>query len=168
MGTEGFIFRTIRQDEMDQALRIEHQCFPPNEACSERHMKQRILEAQELFFVVEDPESEQIVGFLNGIATEEACFRDEFFTDASIHDPNGRNIMLLSLAVLPEYQMRGLARALVSHYLEHAQQEGRKKVFLTCLDEKVAMYQKFGFQDLGMADSAWGGEAWHEMYVDLG
>jgi hypothetical protein len=34
---------------------------------------------------------------------------------------------------------------------------------LTCLDEKVEMYRKMGFVDLGISGSTWGGEAWHEM-----
>ena len=34
---------------------------------------------------------------------------------------------------------------------------------LTCLESKVEMYKKLGFVDQGMADSTWGGEAWHEM-----
>ena len=36
-------------------------------------------------------------------------------------------------------------------------------VLLTCLDSKVEMYQKMGFEDMGIADSTWGGSQWHEM-----
>ena len=39
---ERFEFRDIRQEEADQAVLIEKICFPPNEACSEKHMKERI------------------------------------------------------------------------------------------------------------------------------
>ena len=34
---------------------------------------------------------------------------------------------------------------------------------LTCLEEKVGMYEKMGFKDQGMSQSSWGGESWHEM-----
>ena len=27
----------------------------------------------------------------------------------------------------------------------------------------IEMYKRFGFVDLGMSDSVWGGEEWHEM-----
>lgn len=40
---------------------------------------------------------------------------------------------------------------------------GRKEIILTCLESKVAMYEKFGFKDKGIAQSTWGGEEWHEM-----
>ena len=48
-------------------------------------------------------------------------------------------------------------------YLAIQKERGKTKVLLTCLDAKVEMYKKMGFQDDGMADSSWGGEAWHEM-----
>ena len=34
--------------------------------------------------------------------------------------------------------------------------------------EKVKMYEKFGFTDLGQANSTWGGEAWHAMSIEIG
>ena len=46
---------------------------------------------------------------------------------------------------------------------QREEEKGRKEIVLTCLDEKVEMYKKFGFVDLGMSDSVWGGEEWHEM-----
>ena len=51
-----------------------------------------------------DKENGRLAGFLNGIATDEWSFRDEFFSDASLHRPAGKNIMLLGLAVLPQYR----------------------------------------------------------------
>lgn len=160
---ERFAFRAIRQEEAPQAVAIEQICFPPHEACSEKHIKERIAAAAEFFLVAEDRQSGKIAGFLNGIATNEARFRDEFFTDIRLHDADGAHIMVLGLDVLPEYRMQGLGRALVSEYLRKEQEKGRKMVVLTCLEEKVGMYQKFGFTDLGMSASVWGGEAWHEM-----
>lgn len=162
-----FEFRNIKPDEADQSVEIEQICFPPNEACSEKSMKERIAAAPELFLVAVDKKTGKIAGFLNGIATDESAFRDEFFTDISLHHPEGKNIMLLGLDVRPEYRRQGLARAIVKKYLQREQEKGRQVVFLTCLQGKVAMYQKFGFTDLGLANSTWGGEEWHEMSYTL-
>ena len=104
---QSFIFRNIKQNETDQVNTIEQICFPPNEACSEKSMVERIRAAEELFLVAVDEKTGKIAGFLNGIATDESSFRDEFFTDAGLHDPQGKNIMLLGLDVLPEYQRQG-------------------------------------------------------------
>lgn len=164
---ERFEFRNIRPEEAAQAAEIERICFPPNEACSEKNMNDRVRDIPDLFLVVEDKETGKLAGFLNGLATNEPRLKDEFFTDASLHDPNGKNIMLLGLDVLPEYRKQGLARQLVATYLKREKEKGRSEVILTCLDAKVEMYEKFGFKDLGISDSSWGGEEWHEMSVVL-
>ena len=161
---ERFAFRNIKQEETEQAVEIEQICFPPNEACSEKNMKDRIAAVPELFLVAIDKETGKLAGFLNGIATNEYAFRDEFFTDAGLHDPEGKNIMLLGLDVLPEYRRQGLGRELVYQYLRREREKNRRMVFLTCLKSKVKMYKKFGFMDRGIADSTWGGEEWYEIW----
>lgn len=165
---ERFEFRSIHQDEADQAVAIEQICFPPNEACSEDNMKERIAKAPELFLVAVDKESGKIAGFLNGLATNEYTFRDEFFTNANLYEPDGKNIMLLGLDVLPEYRRQGLGRELVDQYLRRERKINRRILILTCLQSKVEMYKKMGFRDEGIADSSWGGEEWHEMSQIIG
>ena len=91
---------------------------------------------------------------------------DVFFR-TEVHEADGRNIMLLGLDVLPEYRCQGLARELMRQYLEREKQKGRKRVVLTCLPDKVRMYEKFGFEDHGIGESVWGGEAWYEMSIIL-
>ena len=164
---ERFEFRNVKAEEADQAIEIENICFPPNEACSPKSMTERVSRAQETFLVAVDKETGKIAGFLNGIATDEEAFRDEFFTDITLHNRQGKNIMLLGLDVLPEYRSQGLARELVRRYLEREWGRGRKEIILTCLESKVAMYEKFGFKDKGIAQSTWGGEEWHEMSVRI-
>ena len=161
--TQKFEFRNIRPEETDQAVMIEQICFPPNEACSEAHMRERIEKAPELFLVAEEKESGKIAGFLNGLSTNEETFRDEFFTDADLYEPEGKNVMLLGLDVLPEYRGQGLARELVGQYRMRERKNGRDALILTCLQAKVEMYKGMGFCDRGIANSSWGGEQWHEM-----
>lgn len=164
---EKYKFRNIRLEEIGQTAEIESICFPPNEACTYEHMEPRVKKAPDLFLVAEDKATGKIAGFLNGLATDREHLTDEFFTDAELHDPKGANIMLLGLDVLPEHQHQGLARELMEQYKEREKAKGRKKLILTCLPDKVAMYEKFGFEDHGIGDSVWGGEAWHEMSVKL-
>ena len=162
-----FEFRKIRQDEIEQAVEIEQICFPPHEACSRQHMTERIKAAPELFLVAVDKESGRIAGFLNGLSTNETIFRDEFFTDAELYEPDGAHIMLLGLDVLPQYRRKGLATEIVRRYAQEEAGKGRKSLILTCLQEKVGMYEKMGFKDNGIANSTWGGEEWHEMSIQL-
>ncbi|HIQ75281.1 MAG TPA: GNAT family N-acetyltransferase [Candidatus Cottocaccamicrobium excrementipullorum] len=158
-----YTFRSIRPDEGYQAAEIERICFPPQEACTQERMLKRVSAAPELFLTAEEKSTGRLAGFLNGIATDEEVFRDEFFTDIQLHNPKGRNVMLLGLDVLPQHRGQGLASMLMEQYLGKEQRKGRKKIFLTCLPDKVKMYEKMGFKDHGLADSSWGGEQWHEM-----
>lgn len=160
---EKYIFRIIRQDEAEQAAVIEHICFPPNEACSRQMMLARIATVPEQFLVAEDKETGKIAGFLTGIATNEDSFRDEFFSDANLHDSAGSNLMILGLNVLPEYRGQGLARELMREYCCRESENGRERMVLTCLPSKIKMYEKMGFRDDGISKSTWGGEQWHEM-----
>ena len=160
---EKYEFRNIRRDEIEQAVKIEAICFPPNEACSAKSMRERVANAPETFMVAVDKETGKVAGFLNGVATDEAVFRDEFFTDSTLHNPEGRNIMLLGLDVLPEYRHQGLAREIMTQYVEREQKRGRECLYLTCLDNKVEMYKKMDYTDNGISGSAWGGEEWHDM-----
>lgn len=162
-----FEFRAIRRDEADEAVAIEQICFPPNEACSERHMKERIERVPELFLVAFDSRAGRIAGFFNGIATNETAFRDEFFTDASLHEPDGESVMLLGLDVRPEYRGKGLARAIVAQYAKRERENGRKALVLTCHEEKIGMYERMGFRSRGISASVWGGEQWYEMSYAL-
>lgn len=164
---ERFLFRNILPEEADQAALIEKICFPPNEACSETMMKERVAAAPEMFLVAVDRESGKIAGFINGLSTDESALRDEFFTNAGLHDPTGKNVMVLGLDVLPEYRGQGLAREIVSRYLAGEKEKGRSKVILTCLESKVEMYEKMGFQNDGISGSVWGGEQWYEMSCTL-
>ena len=148
-----FEFRDIRPDEAGQAAEIEQVCFPPNEACTERMMHERVAAIPDLFLVAVDRETGKLAGFLNGLATDEQVFKDEFFMDAGLH----------GLDVLPEYRGQGLAGEIMRQYKRREARRGRKRLILTCLGNKVRMYEKMGFRNHGISGSGWGGEEWHEM-----
>ena len=162
-----FLLREILPEEIEQAIAIEQICFPPHEACSPASMRERIAEAPEVFLVAVDREAGKLAGFLNGIATRERAFRDAFFTDAKLHDRLGDTVMLLGLDVLPQYRRQGLAKAIVDCYLARERERGRKKVILTCLAEKVGMYERMGFHNEGISESVWGAAQWYEMSYAL-
>ena len=92
--TDNFEFRSIHPDEVEQAIAIEQICFPPNEACSPKAMTERIAKVPQLFLVAIDKSTGKLAGFLNGVATDEEKFRDEFFTDIDLCDENGKNVRL--------------------------------------------------------------------------
>ena len=92
---ERFEIRPIWQEEAEEAAEIERLCLPPTEACTREMMVQRVRKAPELFMVAVEKETGKIAGFLNGLATGERVFRDAFFTDPGLYEPEGENVMLL-------------------------------------------------------------------------
>lgn len=159
----GIIMRAVRGEDAERAAEIEAVCFPPSEACTLPIMRERVRLAGDCFIAATVSETGEMVGFVNGLCTDEETLRDELFTDTSLHDPNGKNIMICSVAVLPEYRLQGIAREMMREFLRIQKLMGRKKAILTCVPEKVGMYSKFGFTDRGDSESTWGGEKWHEM-----
>lgn len=58
---------------------------------------------------------------------------------------------------------QGLARELMMRYLDREQKRGRERAILTCVDEKVEMYRRMGFEYIGISASVLGDEKWNEM-----
>ncbi len=160
---ERFIIREIHTEESFQAAQIEKACFAPHEACSEKMIQERIYKAADLFLVAIDQNSGNMIGFINGISTDEDEFRDEFFDHAELHDPNGKNMMILGFCVLPMYQKQGIGKTLMYAFMRREFDKKRESLILTCAKSKIRMYEKFGFQNRGISHSTWGGEQWYEM-----
>lgn len=162
-----FEFRAIRPEEAEEAAAMEEICFPPNEVVCREDMIARIEAAPEMFLVAVDNEKNCLAGLLTGLSTDEDIFRDEFFSDPSLYDPDGKNVMLLGLEVIPEYRNQGIASALMNQYKTRSREKGRKALYLTCLDNMVPVYERMGFADMGESASSFGGEKWHDMKCDL-
>ncbi len=164
---EKYAFRSVLPEEAEQTARIEQICFPPNEACSREHMLQRVSMWPDMFLAAVDRDTGLIAGFVNGLSAAEPVFRDEFFTDPSLHRPDGRSLMILGLDVLPGHRRQGLGTELMKRFLGMARERGTREAILTCHEEKVEMYRKMGYADLGLSASQWGGVRWHEMICRL-
>ena len=74
--SERYEFRNIKQNEAEEAAEIERICFPPNEACSKKHMKDRVAGIADLFLVAIDKENGKMAGFLNGLATDDEILKE--------------------------------------------------------------------------------------------
>ena len=57
--------------------------------------------------------------------------------------PHGRDVHeLASIAVAPDHQGKGIARAIIEHLLE----DSPRPLYLTCRSRLEPLYEKFGFQ----------------------
>ena len=164
---ERYQFRQIRPEEGVQAAEMDRICFPPEEAKPMKIMCEYAEKIPEQFLVAVDRKTGKVAGFLCGIGSDEKGFSDAFFTDTRLHDPAAQTEYLLGLDILPEYRRQGLARELLRLYGIWSQVRGRHRMVLTAHEEKVGMYEKLGFKDLGISGSTWGGGIWHEMECRL-
>ena len=105
------------------------------------------------------------IGFIDGFVTDDEILTDEMFADASMHNPDGAWQMIFGLNTMPAYRNRGVGGQLIEAFIELAKEENRKGVILTCKEEKIHYYAKFGFVNEGESVSDHGGAKWYQMRV---
>ena len=84
------------------------------------------------------------------------------------HREDGRTICIHSLAVLPEYQRRGLGKTLMKSYLQRMESHGvADRAALIAHKELIPYYEALGFQNLGESEAQFGGGGWYDMVREL-
>ena len=157
--------RNVTAHDLDACYRVEWRCFPPSQAAPRERIEKRIKVFPEGFFVAELDGS--IIGFVNGSSTDKEDVTDQAFKEMADHDPSGKNIVIIALAVDPEYQKRGIARKLVLRFIEESERMEKQKVMLICKPDLVDYYRTYGFIDAGESASTYGGAKWHDMVLPL-
>lgn len=157
--------RKVKPEDLDAITRVEAVCFPEAEAAPRESFRQRISTFPDSFFVAE--KDGEIIGFINGCATDSRVIFDEMFADASHHREDGIYQSIFGLDVIPEYQHQGLASRLMEHLIEDAREKGRKGLTLTCKDRLIGFYERFGYKNLGLSQSVHGGAVWYDMILEF-
>ena len=157
--------RTATSADLAAVVQIEAECFPAAEAATELSFARRLALYPNHFWVMMD--GKQLVGFVNGMATDEPDLRDEMYDDAALHNENGAWQMIFGVDVAPVYQHRGCASYLLRRVILDSTIAGRKGIVLTCKERLVGFYSRLGFMDEGMSASTHGNVAWHQMRLTL-
>lgn len=160
-----FLIREVCLKDLDQVTAVEAICFPAAEAAARGSFKERIAAFPESFFVAEA--DERIIGFINGCSTDSQVIYDELFHNTQGHRPDGKNLAVFGLDVVPEYRKQGIAIALMENFIKVAKNNGKEKVILTCKEQLICYYESFGFKNDGVSNSAHGGAQWFDMTLLL-
>lgn len=147
--------------DLDAVAAVEAECFPAAEAATKAQFRKRLGAYGGHFLLLWD--ESQLVGFIDGMVTEEKDLTDAMYEDASFHREDGSWQMIFGLNTIPARRRQGLAAQLMRAFIEEARQEHRLGVVLTCKDRLIHYYAKFGFQDEGISGSEHGGVVWHQM-----
>ncbi len=155
--------RTAVPEDLPAIIQIESACFPAAEAASAASLSARVAAYPDHFWVLLDGGA--MVGFVNGLVTDEPDLRDEMYGDASLHDEGGAWQMIFGVDTIPAYRRQGCAGRLLRHVVGVAKAQGRRGVVLTCKEALVQYYAKFGFVDEGISRSTHGDVVWRQMRV---
>ncbi|EHK23075.1 uncharacterized protein TRIVIDRAFT_222335 [Trichoderma virens Gv29-8] len=84
------------------------------------------------------------------------------------HKANGRTIALHALAVSPDYQRRGLGKALMRSYIKLMKETNRgDRISILAHDHLIPYYESLGFRNLGRSDCKYAGEVWNDLECEL-
>lgn len=159
------IIRHVLPKDLEECFTIETSGFPPEEAATRETIQRRIDTYPKGFLVAE--KEGKVVGILNSAATHKDDISDEELKQLIGHDPDGKNMVVFALAVLPEYRKQGIANQLMSVFAEEARQRGKQTILLMCKQHLIAYYERMGFSHGGLSKSTHGGAEWHEMRLAL-
>jgi ribosomal protein S18 acetylase RimI-like enzyme len=157
--------RNVAEHDLEACYAVESRCFLPPEAASKANIEKRIKIFPQGFLVAELDDT--VIGHINSGSTHKQDITDEAFKDLVGHDSDGHNIVIFSLAVLPEFQKRGIAKHLMLRFIEESRRLGKEKIMLICKSDLIAYYQQYGFIYAGESASTHGGFKWHEMFLPL-
>ena len=160
-GTQEMMIRKATIGDLAAVTAVEAECFPAAEAADEKAFQGRLSSYPEHFWLLFD--QEKMVGFVNGMVTDEPDLTDEMYEKADMHNPDGKWQMIFGVNTIPSYRRRGCAEKLLRQAIADAKEQGREGLVLTCKDKLVHYYAKFGFVNEGVSKSVHGGAVWYQM-----
>lgn len=153
--------RKATMADLKKIAEVEAICFPEAEAATEQSLRKRLEAFADCFWLLEDEDT--LVGFVNGMITDQEHLTDEMYENSKLHDADGKWQMIFGVDTIPEYRRGGCAEMVLRKVIEDTKNAGRLGIVLTCKDRLVHYYARFGFVDEGISDSEHGGVVWHEM-----
>ncbi len=158
---DSLAIRYVRKEDLDNCYAVEISCFAPSAAATKDRIKLRIETFPQGFLVAEI--NGKIVGMINSSSINEESLADEALTQMANFVPDGKNVVVFSLCVLPEFRGKEISRRLLETFIELSKKLGKKKILLLCKENLIKYYEKFGFTCLGKSKSQHGGFEYYEM-----
>lgn len=153
--------RMATMNDLDEITSVEAECFPSAEAASREEFAERIEAYGTHFWLM--CESDRIIAFVDGMVTDENNLTDEMYERADLHNETGAWQMIFGVNTLPGYRRHGYAEKLLRYAINDARAQDREGLVLTCKEELIHYYEKFGFRNEGISGSVHGGVTWYQM-----
>lgn len=153
--------RTASLQDLDAIAAVEAVCFPPAEAADKDSLRRRLTVYPDHFWLLW--ENDTLVGFVNGMVTQDPDLKDEMYNNADLHEETGPWQMIFGVDTIPAYRRQGCAALLLNRAISDAKAQGRKGLVLTCKEALLHYYAKFGFVNEGISQSVHGNVRWYQM-----
>lgn len=177
--------RKATMADLEAITAVEAECFPVAEAATREDFAKRLAVYPDHFWLLVEPDKaavddavtdssndnekvqreveNRIIGFVNGMVTDEPDLADEMYENASLHKEDGKWQMIFGVNTIPEYRRRGYAELVLKRVIEDARNQGREGLVLTCKDKLLHYYGKLGFVNEGVSKSVHGNVVWYQM-----
>ena len=153
--------RNATIEDVEAVTAVEALCFPAAEAASKQEFIERLSAYPDSFWLLFD--GEKLVGFVDGMVTDDPDLTDEMYEKADLHDPDGKWQMIFGVNTIPSYRRQGCAAMLLRQAIADTKERGKEGLVLTCKDKLIHYYAKFGFENEGVSESVHGGAVWYQM-----
>lgn len=147
------MIRKGKADDAADLADVETACFPPAEAATAEEIAARLSVYPSHFFLLYADGI--LTGFIDGMVTNEKDLRDEMYADASSMMKRGLadDIRAEHTPILSEtWSCRPPHRS----HERRREKQGREGIVLTCKEELIHYYAKFGFENEGKSNSSHG------------
>lgn len=152
-------------NDLDALANIEAASYPAAEGASRESIKARIEHFPDCFWIIEN--DGEILSFINGMLTDRADLTDDMYDDPSMHDKDGKRLMIFSVVTHPNHLNCGYASKVMRRLIEDMTAEGKEGIVLTCKEKLLGFYSRFGFENEGVSASTHGDAVWYQMRLRL-
>jgi ribosomal protein S18 acetylase RimI-like enzyme len=159
------MIRQVKLSDLDRCYEIERAAYDGDEAATRDKIKKRIEQYPQGFLVLES--EGVVVGLVNSACTDHVVMSDDNIKELVGHHEDGCALVVMSVAVHPGYQRKGYAGRLLTGFIEHAKVMGKAEIYLMCQQYLIPLYERYGFETLGLSESNHGGLSWYEMRLSL-
>ncbi|KAK7052324.1 acyl-CoA N-acyltransferase [Favolaschia claudopus] len=163
------VFKLVPADDLEQAIEIETQGFPEDEAATLEAFRLRQSVAGDLFLGAYI--NDQLVGYVCSTLSPDTSLTHE---SMSKHVPGSSSVCIHSICVSSAHQGQGIGLKLMREYISRLQKAYEEKsvpyerVLLITHENLRAFYEKAGFEWVGPSHVVHGAKPWYEMRIVLG
>lgn len=163
-------FDYLSEQDLPDAIEIERQGYPPDEAASLEAFQLRQSQAGQLFlgvYVSQEPSGRRLIGYVCSTLSHAETLTHHSMSE---HVPGAPSVCIHSVCVATAYRRQGVALSLLQEYITRLRTSSDRyeRVLLIAHEELIPFYRKAGFDLVGPSPVVHGSQPWYEMGLSLG